>query len=768
MSRNALYLAPILVAFFLAIGCGGVAQNPTQPTFNPPNQPAPGAEGTAGSGSEGEQILNQLGGGAQATGENVISGSYEVLWPQGLQSLETGSFLLAGQYFKSALAQNPQSGDAAFAYALTDVMRDYRRYAVFLHPGTDRLFMNTPLVGHPEVLPNPFLAEDSYMLRLASLGLRASKVNPAVQYPVLAPVDTASMFTPENFAHLQMMVNAEGAVEALGLGIPGGDETTAIQDTTGNPQDGDGTQTETPEGSGNTQAASQPDRESATVKHDVGKDSRGKQGDLLSPGTGSGGGPRDLPAGAPGGVGGFSGIGSPMNPPLAGPLPEREDPISEDEWETWLNDYRNAAARDGADIVVSAVFYSNLAALHGEIKEHITNLESIRTIVEAEGYSLSLPLDILDGTQKITLQFDVDDYHMLLDNYRLLDVILSYREAYGDSVPYFLPTSEAVDKNADKILSPDEYLPDTPFGVLNEDGAAVLGSLHSSFLQACTNLNSTLSPLITAAQSVQAGDPEPKELFYLSSFHRNFVLIEEWSNLLREIADKSSTGTAIKIASGAGVGEVVAVYDALFTSPLQDIRIPLPSYDLDTRAIVLDEEGNWSADPTFGGFFYEGLQDAETYTTSGRFGCVVYGADMSKAAKFKLSIGAGSGEAGETGLVMIPSIAVNELIGTPYTVADETGETKGSGLVRTLSEVVMLFDVQILISILQPAAGGVETIMPDSGGTTLVMPLVGDEGQTGEGDETVGENGGDNTEDETGDNGDDGQGGEDDEKPVTP
>ncbi len=764
MSRNVLFIIPVLFVLLTSLSCGGMAQNPTQPGFQPPNQP--GAEGAEGAEGEGG-ILDQLSGAGDTTGEQIISGTFEMLWPQGLEAMEEGDMMLAAQYFKSAFAQNPQSADAALAYALTDVMRDFRRYAVFLHPGVDRLFANTPLIGHPEIFPNAFLAEDSYMLRLAALGKRASNVNTAVFYPVLAPIETESMFLPENFQQLQMMANPEDRTETPPEpGIPGEDAgESPVTDETGDGTDTEsGEETPSEDGSSTSpppfpaQPPPDPDERGTSADdpsklnphNQKGPDDDGATSGITDPSGGTG----TFEGGFPGGIdhGQMGGAFS--------PLAEREEPIGEDEWEAWISEYRNAAARDGADMLLSEPFYSNLRQFHNEIEEHITNMESVRTIIETEGYSLSLPFNVLDGNQKVTLQFDVDDYHILLDHYRLIDVILSYHEAYSTMVTFVLPTANVEDRDTDAIFRPDEYIPDAPFGMLKNDGVQVLGFTYSSFLQALSNLNNTMVPLLSAAQEIQVGDPEMKELFYLSSFHRNFVLIEQWNDLLRDITDKSTSGHAIKLASGPNVVDVVVVYDSLFNNPMDDIRTPLPSFNAVTGEVILDEENNWSADPTFGGLFPEGLTDPDTYLTSGRMATIVYAENMSKAEGMNVNIGMGSGEVNDKGLATISNVTVNELIGTSYTIADESGAEVGSGMVRTLSEVLMLFDVEILIGIIQPAIGQIESYETSPDGETMIMGPDGTMIETGVGGWIPGSG----ESDEGGTQDDDGSGNEDEEK----
>jgi hypothetical protein len=392
-----------------------------------------------------------------------------------------------------------------------------------------------------------------------------------------------------------------------------------------------------------------------------------------------------------------------------------------------ITEYRDSAARDGADIFPSSIFYSNLQVFHDEIKEHITNLEAIRTLAEADGFSLSLSMNAIDGTKKMTLTFDKDDYHLILDHYKLMDSLLSYVEAYDTTVVYALPTLAPVDKDTDSKLSPVEYLPPAPFGTLKAGGKDVLSAQLPIFLQSLSGLDNTIRPLLNSAQQVQAGDAEPKRLFYLSSFHANFVLIEQWVDSLRDMSDKSTSGTTIKLDSAAGVSEAVAVYDALFNSPLADIRPPLPSYDAVTYEPVLDEDGNWSSDPTFGGFFTEGLEDIGTYLKSGRLTCAVYDAQMAKAKGDKLVVALKDGEVGENGLATIDNTTVNELIGTEFQMTGPDGSELGKGVLKSLSEVIPLFDMKLLTSLFTPPiAGGFSTNVGSHGG----MP-VGPGGPTG-------------------------------------
>jgi hypothetical protein len=384
-----------------------------------------------------------------------------------------------------------------------------------------------------------------------------------------------------------------------------------------------------------------------------------------------------------------------------------------------VSEYRESAARDGADIFPCSIFYASLQAFHDEIKEHITNLEAIRTLAEADGFSLALSMNVTDGTKKMTMTFDKDDYHLLLDHYKLIDSLLNYVEAYDTTVAYALPTLAPVDKNTDNKLSPDEYLPPAPFGTLKAGGEDVLSAQLPIFLQSLSGLNNTIRPLLTGAQQVQAGDAEPKRLFYLSSFHANFVLIEQWVDSLRDMADKSTSGTTIKLDSAAGVTEAVAVYDALFTSPMADVRTPLPTYDAFTFEPVLDEDGKWSSDPTFGGFFSEGLQDIGTYLKLGRLTCSVYDAQMAKAKGDKLVVALKDGEVGENGLVSIDNTTVNELIGTQFQAMGPDGSELGNGVLKSLSEVIPLFDMKLLTSIFAtPTIGGFSTHGGPNGGMT--------------------------------------------------
>ncbi len=700
MQRQITYLLAAALTLSLLTSCGGVASNPTSPNFNQPGQ-----GGTAGQqGAAGEQtglpgLPGQVSGGGAAMGEQILEGTYDTLWPQGLSAMEGGQVVNAAQCFKSALAQDSTKVDAALAYAVSDVMRDHRRYSVFLHPGVDKLFMNTPLIGHAEVFPNPFLPEDSYFLRLAALGYRTRKLVPMMTYPILAPVDTELFFTPDTYLALS------------GLRQEG--NQTGTQTTMGGTGSDAGGNTVAPPGGGpphgpQPPAPPPPGGESTQGVHKLNlappKPADAKQGP--GPGTGSGSdtdrGGNTPPGGTIGGLG--FGLEGPAGPPKA--LPERDEAISELEWETLLSEYRDGASRDGADMFLCANFYENLRTLHEEVIEHITNLENVRSGAEAEGYSLSLPFNSIDGTKKVTMALDVDDYHLILDYFKLLDVLLSYVEAYNHELQYMLPTDSIADMNGDQILTPDEYLPDAPFGTLDQGGKDTLGGLLPAFTGALTILNNDMRPLLQATQLIQAGDPEKKEIFYLSSFHRNYILIEEWTDLVQSIGEKSSGGTAIKLASGADIVEAVAVYDALFVTPLEDIRGPLPSYDFATRALITDEEGKWSSDPTFGGFFPEGLSAEGTYSTAGRFSAAVYDEQMGRAVGDKVNLGDLSGDVGETGLVTVNNALINELTGTPFAVFDKDGEEVGTGAVRTLFEVIPLFDVAKISMMLAPMIGG--------------------------------------------------------------
>jgi hypothetical protein len=709
MTRHVFSLISTALVAIVLLGCGGVASNPTAPPFQNPNQPQQPAGQNAPGGPLGpESLFNQLSGGGAATGEQVIQGTFETLWPQGVQDMENGQLMLAAQYFKSAYAQNRESADAAIAYAISDVMRDYRRYAVFLNPGADQLFANTPLIGHPEAFPNPFLTDDSYFLRLAALGYHASKIVTNVRYPTLTPIDSESMFTPANFERFKAMQQGHGAPEETPAPAPG--------EQNGNPTGPIFGPAQPPGGSGTTPPPGDQERDRAGIdRPDISKlmPVGGKQGDTTLPDT----------TGTVPGTTGAGGMTTGMTTPPPAPTPpvvlaERENPFSEDEWETMIREYRDAAARDGADLFPSPVFYTNLRQFHDEIKEQIANLEAVKTVAEAEGYALSLSMNVVDGTSKMTFQLDKDDYHLVLDHYRLIDSLLSYAEAYENILPFTLPTDAPKDANNDNVLSPDEYLPPAPFGTLKAENKDALASQLPTFLQSLNGLSNTMKPLLDVARQVQAGDPEKKEIFYLSSFHRNFVLIDQWVTLLRDIADSSTTGTSIKLDSGSGMTEIVAVFDSLFNSPIEDIRLPLPKYNALARDLVLDANGKWSSDPTFGGLFPDGLTDAQTYTKSGRLTCVVYDAQMAKATGDKLTVGLSNADVNDKGLAVIENASVDELVGTPFDVADSTGAKLNSGVVKTLYDVIPLFDTSILSAIFTPTLGGLMTNMGANGVVT--------------------------------------------------
>jgi len=701
MYRHLLTISAVILLFALVTACGGVASNPTIP---PIPQGGQGPNPPGGTDKETNQGLPAgLGGQAQEQGEEILQGNYEQLWPQGMDAMEKGQIVNAAQFFMSAYAVNQQSAEAALAYAITDVMRDHRKYAVFLHPGVDRLFMNTPLIGHSEVFPNPFLTEDSYFLRLAALGNNIRKLYPAAAYPVVGPADSELSFNAETLKAIKALKEQMDAHQDA----PG---QAGTPPPVGGPAD-------VPDESGGAPIApDNPNPDEHPTGYDPPKDLSNVYKDMppkvgpVKQGTmppdqifGSiGDRPPDNPEGAGGGpTAGLGGIAPPAT------LPERQETISEDEWANFMTSYRETAQRDGADIIISASFRENLARLHEGIQEQISNLEAVRTIAEAPGFSLSLPFNALDGAQKVTLLFDVDDYHLILDYYKMLDSLLKYVEAYNSDVPYFLTSSEIEDKNTDNILSPDEYLPPAPFGTLTEEGKDELGAMLSEFIVTLSGLSNDMQPLLSAAREFQAGDPEPKELFFLSSFQRNFIMIETWTQLLQDISEKSSNGMAIKLAGGDGIEEVVALYDALFLTPLEDVRGPLPSYSLDTKEVVTDAEGNFSSDATFGGFFPEKLLSAGSYITSGKFRSIIFNETMGRAAGSVFQMGDQQAEADEHGLVTVANAAINELIGTDYTVSNEAGEQVKSGSMRTTYELIPLFSVEEIALILNPVKQGI-------------------------------------------------------------
>ncbi|MCX6645265.1 MAG: TatD family hydrolase [bacterium] len=730
----------------IMISCGGVANNPTSPNFNQGGVPGqtglpgqPGAQGLPTNPLSLEDLQGQLSGGAAPEVEQIIQGNFETLWPQGLTAMENGQIVQAAQYFRSALSTKPDSADAALAYAITDIMRDHRRYGVFMHPGIDKLFMNTPLIGVSEVFPNPFLSQDSYFLRLAALGNRIRKVFHAEQFQVIAPVDTEMVFSPQflaQFGEGNMMVT-----EPVQIGTPAGEAENAenITGPAGSPADetpeedqtGDGVdmttgENPTPDGGGQV---------GASVDNGIEKRDWGKQGlDKEAPSR-------------PGLLGDSQGLTvteQPFVPPAV--IQERELPLSEDEWDNLITEYRDSARRDGADIFLSGPFYSNIGTLQEEIKEHINNLELVRSAVEVEGYNLILPFNVIDGAQKISMVFDYNDYKLLLDNFKLLDIMLSYVSTYNHVAAFELPTASISDTDQNSVVSPEEYLPNAPFGTIVDADRETLAALLPEFTNVLNQLNTDTQPLLDEAKTVQAGDPEKKEIFYLSSFNRNFVLIEEWNNLIRDIGNASSSGVTVKLESGAVIDDTVVVYDALFNNPVMNIRDVLPSFEASTGNVITDENGAWSADPTWGGFYPQKIEDVNIFNRTGKMTLTVYGEDMAKAPNVKITVGSASGTSDETGVAQLENATVNELMGTAFTAADSSGAELGSGSIHTLSEIIMLFDVSKL-NILFGSTGGMapppseETVsgQTSTGDTTgedgifTQEPVTGD-GTNGEGD----------------------------------
>jgi len=724
----------VIMALAILTACGGVATNPTSPTFNPPANQGQQTGQETDSGLPG-----QLSGGGAQMGEQVIQGNFEELWPQGLEALGRGQVVTGAQFFMSAFHQNPQSADAALAYAIADVMRDYRMYAVLMHPGIDKLMMNTPLVGMPEAFPNPFLTEDSYFLRLAAMGNRAHTLNPNVSYPIVAPVDSEAMFNPNTLGALMGGPVTSGTNG--GAPPPGMSTVDHGGNTVTNPGGADEPPPAEDPGEGTT-----PDDSAGRMGIDKLDLPDVKQAGSLG-GEGSGGDATD-PATTTGGGGFHTGFETPLGEPEL--LPERDVPLSEDEWDTLIREYRQAAARDGADIFLSSNFYDNLSRFHESIQEHISNLESVRTMVEAEGYALPLSFNVLDGTQIVTLMFDVKDYNLILDHYKMIDLLLSYVGCYSSETEYIIPVAEMEDLDGDDILTPDEYIPEAPFGTLTEEGRENLAGLHPEFTNTLGTLYTHMEPLLMAAQEVQAGDLPKKELFYLSSFQRNYLLIEEWAQLVRDIAEKSSAGTLIKLASGNEVTEVVAVYDALFLNPLEDIRTPLPSFDFETRIVITDEDENWSSDATYGGFFPDGLTVSDIYKSAGRFRAIIYSEEMTKAADFSVNLNGSTGASGEDGIVTIDGVMLNELAGIDFSVMDPSGTEVDTGTVRTIFEIIPLFDITGIKMLYTPMMNnGMDGVTTNTEGAGEAGP--GDAGMAGIGHVTTGPADDQSGEGETGD-----------------
>lgn len=766
----------LAVAATITISCGGVANNPTSPNFNQggvPGQPGQGGTGQPGAQDQQtgppslEDLQGVLGGEAEQPEEQIIQGTFDTLWPQGLTSMEQGQIVQAAQYFKSALSASPDSADAALAYAITDIMRDHRRYAVFMHPGIDKLFMNTPLVGVSEVFPNPFLSEDSYFLRLAALGNNMRTIFHAEPFQVIAPVDTEMVFTPEFLAQFDqegMMVTSPRDMPVPEGGVVGVEETPGP--AAGNPEE------ETPAEGGDTTSGDSdtPDEGgqmgAGPVRMGIDMQNHGKQGeqDLGAPPRGAP--DKDDPTFGGGGMMEAGGFEQPFTPPAV--IQERELPINEDEWENYIMEYRNSARRDGADIFLSGPFYNNINTLHDELSEHIRNLESVRSAVEVEGYNLILPFNAIDGTQKVSMVFDYNDYKLILGYFKLLDILLTYVTTYNHVVTFELPTDAISDTDEDAIISPDEYLPGMPFGTITDEDKQTLAALLPELLNVLNQLNADMQPLIDEAKNVQAGDPETKELFYMSSFNRNFALIEEWNDLLIDIGHGSSSGVTLKLESGGNIADTVVVYDVLFNNPVMNIRDVLPSFEASTGAVITDDEGVWSGDPTWGGFYPETIQDDGIFTRSGRMSLEIFDENMSKASNLDVSVGQASGHSNESGAVQLNNVTVNELMGTTFTVSDSAGTEVGSGSIRTLSEIILLFDIDKLNFLFGQAPEiGEPTVVTTEEGEIVELDAEGTSTEDGifSTDEVTGDESGDenaNGDEGDGDEGDEGDGEGDD------
>ncbi|MBU1023238.1 hypothetical protein KKB99_03025, partial [bacterium] len=434
--RKSVFLFATAAFLLFMLGCGGVAKNPATPGWNDPKGDLKGGDEKTAQ-DEKKRGAPEIPPGA----------GYDVLMSTGSKSLEGGFFKTAAEAYSKAHENKRDAADAALAFVITKITDSPDSLSLLMGPGIDLFYHNTPLIGRWELFPTPLNDDDSYLLRLAALGTKfgteGKPAAPPSSTPPKAPekdIPTGTIKTPEGGSK-PPGTDGSGMPGAGGEGPLGGQPGSGMDGTRG------------------TQFNRKP-------AQDLG----------ANPGAGG------LQPG---------GSGEKLEYEGQGQVPQAEFlNLKNDIMPGLIKDYKNLARTYSSGILNLNAVNTSAKSLGTLLDSLIKVLEESLQSAESDDFALELPFKLDTQNALYKVYFNNTDYMIILGYLKILKAELQYRSAYQISSSTDLLFNLPVDKNGDKILTPSEYYPPSPYGELIDGGDEKLqevGLLFASGLELLVN-----------------------------------------------------------------------------------------------------------------------------------------------------------------------------------------------------------------------------------------------------------------------------------------
>lgn len=681
--RNTLKLfigiSVIVFFLFLIIGCGGISKNPTDSPWK--DKKEQGESGTGGkSGEEGAPEIRE-------------GASYDELIQTAKLSLEGGFIRNAADAYAKAVESQKDKPDAALSFAIIKIAGSVKEFSLLLPPGIDFFYFNTPLIGRWELLPAPMADDDSYLLRLASLGTKY-----LTPYSPKAKEESKPAVPP----------SGEGTKEGeKGAKTPGGSTV--------------------PPGSSGEKKA--PGSSEEKPKPPSGEsDGRGAQffdGERQGHGLGIGPGGGDQEgSGGTGGTGATGGGQGAFQYGGGGQKLENLQ-LEKDIFPDLIKEYKDIARTYNSGFLNFGAINTQAADLKKIVDDIVEKLDFAKRNIDTEKFALELPF-VLDDSKKGVYQvyFRSYDYDIILGYMKLIQAELNYRSAYKSDAANVSLFTKAADTNADNNLEPSEYYPPDPYGTAQDN-------LTESLSAVSTLISGGVDVLVKA----------------LDAFHNDDKLMDYAGNrlipanidqfLLDKIANERNAYSDFQVILTAGKGKrefrtnTVPVKVEVNLTNLFGEKAPksvaalLPTLNATTLEPVPSTEGNNFPDPTWGGIFNEPFNDFNVFRSHTDItGTLTYQGEPIKDVQITLS-GKEPVKSDEKGKFTIKDVDYNELIGVSVDVTAEQIKTPISAQIRSPW---IVFDLMVMDQSMVPPPlsqpGG--TTQTGAGGAATIGPLGGE------------------------------------------
>jgi hypothetical protein len=637
-SYRILIIISTIILFVAAfVGCGGVAKNPSTPGWEGKD-----AEGKTGS-TTGEK-------GVEAGAPEIKEGaSYQELFDTGVKSLEGGFILNASNAFKEAVTKDKEKPDATLAYVITKLAGSPAEMSLLMEPGIDFLTYNTPLIGRWEFFPAPLTVDDSYLLRLVSLGALYSSINKS-QQPT----------TPT---------------------LPAGSGAGLTSPTGGKP--GNGT----------------PDKVIPDKGGSLGDGSGGRITQMA-------GGGRGLEQAATLGGGDLTKPGGEKIQYTGGETEKKVQFLSLDKdiLADNLSKYKDLSRSFSAGYLNLGAVSTSSKTLSDLVDDLVTKLEYNKSKVENEPLALELPfkLDAKDGVYR--MYFTNYDYMIILGYLKMIQGELKYRSAYNSTAASWVLFTPPADANADNILSPSEYYPASPYGELVEKGDEVL---TDAFGKISEGLGLLIKNLDLMYNDERLADFKGNILIPINIDN---LLLENVANQRDAFSNFQVILTAGKgdMTFKSPFGDVKAEVNI---SKLFDKEAPasvsnlLPNLDSVTYDPVISANNSNFPDPTWGGVFPKEMDDFDVFRTRGNIeGNLTYQGTGIKDVTIAISPEK-SATTNEKGQFSFTDIDLNELVGIKVSVSSKDLKTPADAQIRSLWVAVDLQSISGDAILTKPSGG---------------------------------------------------------------